>query len=99
MPVKIVELALFAVREDLVGVGDLFEALLGFLVAGIFVRVIFESQPPVGAFDFLQGRFPGDPQNLIIFLHPDRTIPLKPCCRTALLPLIVIIRAGLVKNE
>ena len=52
----VVLLALLGVAEHVVGRGDLLEALLGLLVAGVGVGVELLGQLPVGARDLLLGR-------------------------------------------
>ena len=47
MTIAIVGRALVRVREDLIGLGQLLEALLGLLIAGIAVGMVLHRQPPV----------------------------------------------------
>ena len=62
LAVLVVELAFFLVSEYLVGVGNLFELLLGLLGAGVLVRVVFHRQAPVCLFDGLLVGVGGDLQ-------------------------------------
>ena len=61
----VVLLALVGVTEDVVGGGDLLEALLG---AGVGVGVVLLGQLPVGAGDLLVGRRRTRPQDLVVVL-------------------------------
>ena len=62
----VVPLALFRVREDLMGLVDLLEFFLGGLVAGVVVRVVFQGQLTVGFFDLLIRGCLGYPQHFVI---------------------------------
>ena len=78
--VLIVELALLGIGEDLVGLGQLLEALLGRVVAGVAVGMALHRQPTVSLLDF--GAFAAalEAQNLVIIalfdLHTGRRIKL-----------------------
>src|SRR5262249_55950007 len=64
----IVDLAFLGIAQDVVGFGDIFEFLFGFLVAGIDVRVVLARQPAEGFTDFfLRGAFL-HAQNAVIVL-------------------------------
>ena len=62
----VVLLALFLVREDLVGLVGLLEALLAGLVAGVQIGVVFLGQLSVCFFDFIRCGVLFDAQHLII---------------------------------
>ena len=68
----IVDLALFPITQDFIGLSGFLEALLGVFIAGIFIRMVFESQLAVGFFQFGFGSVVVDSQNFVIVsLHPD----------------------------
>ena len=58
--------ALLRVLQDLVGLVQLLEADLGALVAGIAVGVKLLGEPPVGGFELLLARAPGEPECLVV---------------------------------
>ena len=60
----VVFLALFRVREDLVGLVDLFEPLLSLLVPGIDVGMILARQLAIGGLDLFGGSVLGHSQAL-----------------------------------
>ena len=62
----VVGLALVGIREHVVGLGDLLEALLGLLVARIAVRVVLARQLAVGLLDLLVGGVLADPEGLVV---------------------------------
>ena len=64
--VLVVLRALVVVREDLIGLVDLLEPLLGFLVAGVQVRVVLLGKPSVCFFDLFGARALLQAQDLII---------------------------------
>jgi hypothetical protein len=62
---------LAGVREDLVGVLDLLEALLGGVVARVSVWVVIAHESAVGSADVLLGSFSGQPEQPVqIFGSP-----------------------------
>jgi hypothetical protein len=72
--------ALVGIAEDLVGLVDLLEFFLGFLVAGVIVRVILQGQLAVRLFDLLGAGALGDAQHLIVvsfFCHTPLTLPKR----------------------
>src|SRR5207244_2077625 len=58
--VAVVGRALLVVAQNLVSFAKLLELFLGGVVAGIFVRMIFEREFAVGFFDFFRIRFAPD---------------------------------------
>src|SRR5699024_7421155 len=62
----VIAFAFFRVRKDVVGLVDFLELLLGGLVAGVQVRMVFFGQLAVGAFDLGLGGIFADPQHLVI---------------------------------
>jgi hypothetical protein len=57
---------LLVVLQDVVGLLDLLEALLGRFIARIDVRVEFSGQPAVGLLDLGFGGSPRQAQNLVV---------------------------------
>ena len=64
--VLVVELALFRVRKHLVCLVDLLELFLGFLVAGVIVRVVLHGQLAVSLFDLRVGGRLGYTQHFVV---------------------------------
>ncbi len=54
------------IGQDVVGLGDLLEPLLGLLVALVAVRVVLARELPVGLLDLLVGGVLADPQDLVV---------------------------------
>ena len=74
---------LLGVRENLVGLVDLLELLLGLLVTGVHVRVVFAGQLFICSFNLVLGRVLAHAENLIIisFLCHTGNLPsLGMCC-------------------
>ena len=63
--------ALLLVGQDLVGLVDLLEALLGGLVLRIEVRVELACELPVRLFDLVGRRVPGDAKRLVVVAKLD----------------------------
>ena len=61
----VVSLALLRVGEDVVGLLDLLEALLGRLVTGVAVGVVLARELPVGLLDLVRRRLLVDPEDLV----------------------------------
>ena len=57
---------LLGVREDLEGLVDLLELLLGLLVPGVQVGVVLPGELPEGLLDILVRGIPGNPQDLVV---------------------------------
>jgi hypothetical protein len=67
----IVDPPLFRITQDFISLGGYLETFLGVFVAGIFIRMVFESQLAVGFFQFGLRSVSVDSQNLIkVSLHP-----------------------------
>ena len=67
----VVLLALFVIRKNGVGLGNLLEAALGLGVAFVGVGVILLSQLSIGALDFVLGRLFVDAEDLVeVVLEP-----------------------------
>src|SRR5580692_5522975 len=66
MTVAVVGGTLVRVFQHLVSLGDFLECLLGFLVAGIFVRVMLDGLLAIGLFQFLLGDVFIDAEQLVI---------------------------------
>ena len=98
LPVRaelVVRLALLGVREDLVGLADLLEALLGAGVALVDVGMVLAGEPAKGLPDLgLAGRARNAERGVVVpILHPraalvgqlraalDRTVARRPCPR------------------
>ena len=64
--VLVVELALLRVRKHLVCLVDLLELFLGFLVAGVIVRVVLHGQLAVSLFDLRVGSRLGYTQHFVV---------------------------------
>ena len=64
--VLVVELALLRVRKHLVRLVDLLELFLGFLVAGVIVRVVLHGQLAVSLFDLRVGSRLGYTQHFVV---------------------------------
>ena len=64
--VLVVELALLRVRKHLVCLVDLLELFLGFLVAGVVVRVVLHGQLAVSLFDIRVGGRLGYTQHFVV---------------------------------
>ena len=64
--VLVVELALLRVRKHLVCLVDLLELFLGFLVAGVIVRVVLHGQLAVSLFDLRVGGRLGYTQHFVV---------------------------------
>ena len=64
--VLVVELALLRVRKHLVCLVDLLELFLGFLVAGVIVRVVLHGQLAVSLFDIRVGGRLGYTQHFVV---------------------------------
>ncbi len=62
----VVDLALLRIAEDVVGLGDLLELLLGRLVPGIHVGVIFARKFTERLADIIRGRRLLDPEQAVI---------------------------------
>src|SRR5207253_10382406 len=62
----IVLLALFGIAEDLVGLIDVLEIALGFLVVGIDVAMILARELAIGSFDLRLSRAALDAQDFIV---------------------------------
>ncbi len=73
----VVALFFLGVREDVVGVLDFLELLLGRLVAGIGVRVVLAGEPSIRLLDLFRRRVPGHAQDLVIISVGHR-IPQTP---------------------
>ena len=58
--------ALLGVAQDLVGLVDLFKAVLGLLVAGVAVGVIFHGQVAVDLFDLVGTGAARDAEDLVV---------------------------------
>ena len=54
------------IAQGLVGFTDFLEFLLGLLVVGILVRMIFDGELAVGFFDFISGGTLADAQHLVV---------------------------------
>jgi hypothetical protein len=65
MPEAVVELAPLAVRQDLVCLDDLAEALLGVGRLGD-IRMELTGEPPERALDVVGGRVARDPEQLVV---------------------------------
>ena len=63
--VAVVSRAFVGIDEDVVGLGNFLEVLLGLAVPRIAVRVVFHGELAVGALDFLGGGAAGNPENLV----------------------------------
>ena len=74
--------ALLGVAQDLVGLVDLFKAVLGLLVTGVAVRMILHGQFAVGAFDLVSAGATRDAQDLVVIVIFHGT----PCCNYILDP-------------
>jgi hypothetical protein len=57
---------LLRVREYLVGLVDLFEALLGLRIVRVDVRMVLASEAPEGALDLLFVGVPADAEGLVV---------------------------------
>ena len=66
MAEAVVEAPLFTVGNHRVRLGALFELLFSQLVAGIAIRMVFQRQLAVRAFDFDLGRGAADAQHLVV---------------------------------
>jgi len=66
MAVLVIDLALLVVGQHLIGLGGFLEFFLGGLIAGIFVRMILDSEFPVSFLYFILGRGFGHAQNFVI---------------------------------
>jgi hypothetical protein len=64
----VVDLALFVVAQDVVGLGDLLELLFRLLVAGVHVRVIFARKFAEGLADLLRSGRLLDSENAVVVL-------------------------------
>ena len=64
--VLVVELALLLIGEHLVRLVDLLELFLGFLVAGVIVRVVLHGQLAVSLFDLRVGSRLGYTQHFVV---------------------------------
>jgi hypothetical protein len=62
----IVNAALFAVSQDLVGLGGLLELFFGTLVVGVAVGMVFQGQFTVGGFKFVVAGIAVDAQDLVV---------------------------------
>src|SRR5919204_35538 len=63
---SIVARALLGVGKNLVGFGQLLEALLGLLVARVLVGVVLDREPAKRALQLLRGTGPLDPEHLVV---------------------------------
>ena len=66
--VMLILFPLFGVAEDFVGFADILELLLGGLIAGVYVRMVFPGELAVGRLDLLVLGRPANPQYLIVVL-------------------------------
>ena len=66
MSVAVVSGALLVVVQDVISFADFFELLLGRLVVGVFVGVIFHRQFAVGLFEVIRCGVPGDAKDLVV---------------------------------
>src|SRR6185436_5504468 len=66
--VLIVHLLLFLIAQDVVSFLDLFEAILGGLIAGVQVGVMLAGQAPVGFTDFVRSGLAAHPECLVVIL-------------------------------
>lgn len=66
LAVAIVDLALFLIREDFVGIVDLGEFLRGLLVSGVLVRMELEGELPIGTLDLGLAGASRDGQDVIV---------------------------------
>jgi hypothetical protein len=62
----VVARALLAVGENCIGLAALLEALLGRRIVGIAVRMVLQSQPAIGALNFLVVGRAADAQDLVV---------------------------------
>ena len=62
----VVELALLRIAEDVVGVGDILEFILGFLVARVDIRMILAREFAVCLANLLLGGASVDSKNLVV---------------------------------
>ena len=64
--VTVVFLTLLLIAEDIVGLGSLLELLLGGLVAGVLVRVVFDGQLAVSFLDLVSRGCLAHPKDLVV---------------------------------
>ena len=67
--------AIFGIRQDLVGLGDLLETGLGRFVSWIQVRVVLACKLPEGLADVLVVGIPLDAENVVIVASSDGALP------------------------
>src|SRR3954452_22544675 len=72
--------ALLGVAEDLVGLGDLLEAVLGARLL-VDIRVVLAGEPPVGTADLVLARSAGDAERLVVVAGADCGHQLPVCGR------------------
>ena len=74
----VVLLALLGVAEDVVRLGDLLEALLGLLVAGVLVGVVLARELAVRLLDLVGRGLALDAEHLVVVLCGHRRPPSSP---------------------
>jgi hypothetical protein len=72
---QVVLLALLGIRQHLVGLCDLLEALLGTRIVGVLVGVRLAHELAVGLLDLVGGRIAGDAERLVMVRHQDSPKP------------------------
>jgi hypothetical protein len=75
VPEAIIQLPLVRVRQHLVGLGQLLEPLLGLLVAGIAVGMVFHRQPTISLLylAYLAATFKAEDLVIVALLDPHIT--------------------------
>jgi hypothetical protein len=66
--ITIIDLAFFRIAEDLIGLGRLFEFLLGRLISWIPIRMVLQRKPSIGFLDVLWCGVAWDPKHCIVIL-------------------------------
>ena len=75
---EVVLLALLRIGEDLVGLRDLLEALLGSRIVRVLVGVRLAHELAIGLLDLVGARVAGDAERLVMVRHQDSPTPKVP---------------------
>src|SRR5262245_42689607 len=66
MPEAIVHRSLLGIRDDRIGLGGFLEVFLGFVIARVPIRVVFQRELPVRALDLLVAGVAADAEDLVV---------------------------------
>src|SRR5262249_40404865 len=99
MPEAVVQLALFRISDDRVGLGRFLESVFRRLITRISVRVIFHREFAIGALDFRVGRVAGHSEHVVVIaLAHDALATLTSAGRSRRSPIRYPLRSSPVTS-